>query len=491
MQVARRKRILAFVQPAVCRLSNLMYFFCGPSRRHSQPARFALVLASLCSTPSLALWTSRTRFLKATLIEGFESAPNRCRQCEQYFTPPNSTKCGGSGLCVGNTLSSIPRVYTLCHLGDIAVSGAAVTPGHSRSVGGYTIGADRWAAWQTTKDEVHEKREADRARMAEWREKKKSKTVTDVSQCDAAACHKNVTPTEPEYRARVQSQSTEPEQDKNLSPTASVPALSPEELIYQEYPRKEGRRKALTAIAAAVARIRKGEGVLAPIPDKRDAQAHLWRRTEAYAKSPAGSRADKTLIPHPSTWFGQGRYLDDDSNWQLTGDTQHGTPRSSTLPSGLAKTSEPSRSRLSASEDQHLQTLLEQMARRYPSQDPSLAGLGSSQVLKATGSAGSRRRGESRPTQPIPVNNFLSPILLSEAVHIEGIEHGDCERSLASCSRAQRAWQAHRRKSPQRMDPGRDRGPDSLWARGLRLGIPETGSHVRALEEHGAQDLHL
>jgi hypothetical protein len=107
-----------------------------------------------------------------------------------------------------------------------------------------------------------------------------------------------------------------------------VRELSPEEFIYQEYPRKEGRRKALARIDEAVARIRKGEGVMPPIPDKRDAQAYLLRRARLYAQSPAGSRADKTLIPHPATWFFQGRYLDDESNWQLTGEVRnaHGKP---------------------------------------------------------------------------------------------------------------------------------------------------------------------
>ena len=94
---------------------------------------------------------------------------------------------------------------------------------------------------------------------------------------------------------------------------------TPEELIYEQYPRKEGRGAAIAEIEKAVKRIRKGERPLQAIPNKRDACAYLFRRVQAYARSPAGTRPDAEHIPHPSTWFHQKRYLDDEKAWQVTG----------------------------------------------------------------------------------------------------------------------------------------------------------------------------
>ena len=101
----------------------------------------------------------------------------------------------------------------------------------------------------------------------------------------------------------------------------------PSEQVYAEYPRKEGRRAALKAIAAAIARLHKGEGELLPM-NSRDAWMYLSGRTQAYARSPAGQRPDRAFIPHPATWFNQGRYLDDDQTWQHTGETDAANMRS-------------------------------------------------------------------------------------------------------------------------------------------------------------------
>ena len=101
---------------------------------------------------------------------------------------------------------------------------------------------------------------------------------------------------------------------------------SPEEKIYQAYPRHEGKGAAVKAIEKAVERIRKGELSKPAIPSKRDAQVFLFRRVQAYARSPAGTRPDRDLIPHPSTWFNQSRYFDDDDVWRLNG-TQSKQPK--------------------------------------------------------------------------------------------------------------------------------------------------------------------
>ena len=108
--------------------------------------------------------------------------------------------------------------------------------------------------------------------------------------------------------------------DLALTPVAPLAGsvLKPEELIYAAYPRREGRLVALKAIEAAVVRLRHGTDGSPPM-ELREAQKYLWGRATLYADSPAGQRADKTLIPHPATWFNQARYQDDEENWQLPG----------------------------------------------------------------------------------------------------------------------------------------------------------------------------
>ncbi len=69
--------------------------------------------------------------------------------------------------------------------------------------------------------------------------------------------------------------------------------------IYQVYPRKVGKKVALKKIEAALNEV--------------DANT-LYEITKKYATAVVGK--DKKFIPHPSTWFGQGRYLDDPSEWQ-------------------------------------------------------------------------------------------------------------------------------------------------------------------------------
>jgi hypothetical protein len=99
-------------------------------------------------------------------------------------------------------------------------------------------------------------------------------------------------------------------------------------MIYGAYPRKEGHGAAITAIEKAIDRIRKGE--VPGKPKRADACVYLHERTQCYARSPAGGRADKTKIPHPATWYNQSRYLDDEVNWQFTGNEHERFDKSKT-----------------------------------------------------------------------------------------------------------------------------------------------------------------
>lgn len=87
------------------------------------------------------------------------------------------------------------------------------------------------------------------------------------------------------------------------------------EAVYEAYPRHVGRKTALAAIKRAAKEDTKG--------DLNTARGHgafsfetLLERTRAYAEAVAKwPERDRQFIPHPSTWFNQGRYLDDPKEW--------------------------------------------------------------------------------------------------------------------------------------------------------------------------------
>ncbi len=72
------------------------------------------------------------------------------------------------------------------------------------------------------------------------------------------------------------------------------------EQIYDAYPRKVARPKALTAIKNALTKV---------------AFVYLLNRTKEFA----AARPDKNdrFTPHPATWFNQERYNDDPSTWTI------------------------------------------------------------------------------------------------------------------------------------------------------------------------------
>jgi len=80
------------------------------------------------------------------------------------------------------------------------------------------------------------------------------------------------------------------------------------ERIYKTYPRHVGRAKALAKIQLALQEISKRSEIDAPAE-------WLLERVEKFAMTPKGQAGDG--CPHPATWFGQGRYDDDDKEWQI------------------------------------------------------------------------------------------------------------------------------------------------------------------------------
>lgn len=86
------------------------------------------------------------------------------------------------------------------------------------------------------------------------------------------------------------------------------------EAIYQAYPRKIGKKAALKAITTAIsADTIAGTGA----EGKANTAARLLKATKAYASAVAAWPAkDREYVPHPSTWFNRGSYLDDPKEWQ-------------------------------------------------------------------------------------------------------------------------------------------------------------------------------
>lgn len=103
-------------------------------------------------------------------------------------------------------------------------------------------------------------------------------------------------------------------QHKEPKISSSTPVDGVCESIYQAYPRRVGRRAALQAIGKAIARLNGKQA---------DPGQWLAGRVAAYAKAVDGK--DKQYIPHPSTWFGQERYMDDEADWSAwrTSDRQN------------------------------------------------------------------------------------------------------------------------------------------------------------------------
>src|SRR6266481_4415358 len=83
--------------------------------------------------------------------------------------------------------------------------------------------------------------------------------------------------------------------------------------IYAAYPRKIGRRKALLEIDRAIRRLQNGE--CGQKLTYQEATAGLLKATTAFANSPAGQHFP--YVPHPTTWFHQGRYLDDPESGRM------------------------------------------------------------------------------------------------------------------------------------------------------------------------------
>lgn len=106
----------------------------------------------------------------------------------------------------------------------------------------------------------------------------------------------------------------------DLQKTRARATIHPDaEAIYAAYPRKVGKDAALRAITAAIHR--KG-GNAACLLDAATAYAQAvatWPRAVRFKRGQTGDFFD--TVPHPSTWFNEGRFDDDRANWPSYGST--------------------------------------------------------------------------------------------------------------------------------------------------------------------------
>jgi hypothetical protein len=96
-------------------------------------------------------------------------------------------------------------------------------------------------------------------------------------------------------------------------PSTPSPALSPAEAIYAAYPRKVGKTAAIKSITKALQQI-KDECLISV---GQTPESFLLEQTKKYALAVSKwASRERQFIPMTTTWFNQGRYLDDPTEWQ-------------------------------------------------------------------------------------------------------------------------------------------------------------------------------
>jgi hypothetical protein len=111
----------------------------------------------------------------------------------------------------------------------------------------------------------------------------------------------------PLYRKNHHESSVEP---KAIARSAIFPTVDGLERVYKAFPRKVAKVAALDAIRMAVARLTSERHDKLTIAE---AINFLERKTQSFARSPTGNQGMYT--PYPATWFNEGRYEDDESEW--------------------------------------------------------------------------------------------------------------------------------------------------------------------------------
>ena len=123
-----------------------------------------------------------------------------------------------------------------------------------------------------------------------------------VTESDSSKCNVELQPSNPELQpSNGALQPSEPSINHQRNTKADYGKMA--ELVYAEYPRRVGKDTAIKKIISAI---------------KDVGFQKLLVRTKQYAEMTEFK--DKQFIPHPSTWFNQGRYKDDTDEWVNTED---------------------------------------------------------------------------------------------------------------------------------------------------------------------------
>lgn len=123
-----------------------------------------------------------------------------------------------------------------------------------------------------------------------------------VTESDSSKCNVQLQPSNPELQpSNGALQPSEPSINHQRNTKADYGKMA--ELVYAEYPRRVGKDAAIKKIISAI---------------KDVGFQKLLVRTKQYAEMTEFK--DKQFIPHPSTWFNQGRYKDDPDEWVNTED---------------------------------------------------------------------------------------------------------------------------------------------------------------------------
>lgn len=121
-----------------------------------------------------------------------------------------------------------------------------------------------------------------------------------------ALCRSTLTPLMVAEVAQLDANRTAPQ-------TPGKPLSWPER-IYAAYPRHVGKKDALKAIERAMKCVRQAD---AGQVEKIAASEYIFERTKAFAEAvKQWPPQDRQFIPHPATWFNQGRYADDPKEWE-------------------------------------------------------------------------------------------------------------------------------------------------------------------------------
>lgn len=174
-------------------------------------------------------------------------------------------------------------------------------------------------------------RERNRIRQQRHREREKARHTESVTEGDNRDMSQTSRQAEVDPNSKKQEKTFAHPKDEPVKPaslnapnlrtrTAKVAVLAAG--LYGIYPRKIAKQSALKAIAEAITSVaeRGSTDKHGDFGGDIDA-AFQWlkSRTTIYANSPQGKREDRSFIPHPATWYTQGRFDDTEAEWNYAG----------------------------------------------------------------------------------------------------------------------------------------------------------------------------